>query len=114
MHRWRGVEIAVASAIALVWALAELARRRPDLGWLAPLRTAFARLPEQQRARMRRQSDRREGVKFILLAIAIPLIVGTLKLMFSSFSAMELAVVLGVSLLFFALGIAAIAKSRRG
>ena len=101
--------------VAAIWGLATLARRRPDVGWLRPFRIAFAPLPEAQRAAARQRSDLIAGLSFLLLGIAVPIGAAVLKLaFFASFTAGEIAIVAGISALCLALGIAAIAKSRRG
>lgn len=111
VDRFQLVAVAV---MAAVWGLIAVARRRPDLHWLEPVRRAFPRSDEQQRVRQRRRADFTAGLQFLLLGIAVPLVVGVLKLaFFQSFSATELVVVFAISALCFALGIAAIRSSRR-
>lgn len=106
-------QIIVVVVLAVVWGLALLARRRPDVRWLRPLRDAFPRLSDQQRARARRRSDLFAGIGFILMGLAVPMVFGAFKLMFfSSFSTAEVAVVAAISVLCFVLGVAAIVQSR--
>jgi hypothetical protein len=108
------LQIIALVAVAAIWGLAELARRRPDIGWLRPFRIAFARLPEPQRTAARRRSDFLAGLQFLLLGIALPIGAAVLKLaFFARFSAAEVAIVAAVSALCLALGITGIAKSRR-
>ena len=108
------LQIIALIAVAAIWGLAELARRRPEIGWLRPFRIAFARLPEDQRAAARRRGDRIAGLQFLLLGIALPIGAAVLKLaFFARFSAVEIAIVAAISLLCLALGISGIAKSRR-
>jgi hypothetical protein len=108
------LQLVAVAVMAAVWGLVAFARRRPDLDWLEPVRRAFPRSDEQQRARQRRRADFNAGFQFLLLGIVVPLVVGVLKLaFFQSFSATELVVVFGISALCFALGAAGIRSSRR-
>ena len=109
------LQIIALVAVAAIWGLAELARRRPDIGWLRPFRIAFARLPEEQRAAARRRRAFNAGRQFLRRGIAVAIGAAVLKLaFFARFSKEEVAIVAAISVLCLWLGITAIAKSRRG
>ncbi len=106
--------MAAVMLLAAVWGLSTLARRRPEVAWLHPFRTAFPRPTEEQRQRLRRRANVYAGAELILMGLVIPMgYVALTVMMFSDFGAVELTVVAAISLLCIGLGVTAIVRNRR-
>lgn len=113
MSGYETFQLAVMVLLGSLWGLATLARRRPDVTWLQPFRTAFPQPTEAQRQRQRRRADTHAGVELILLGLVIPIGYVALTLMtFSDTSAVGLTLAAAGSLLCIGLGVTAIVQNR--
>lgn len=114
MSAYETFQIVVVMVTAVVWGLVTLSRRRPDVAWLEPWRTAFPRPTEAQRQRMRRRASAYAGAELILLGVVIPIgYVALTVMMFNDFTPGWLIAVAASSLLCIGLGVTALVQSRR-
>lgn len=110
----RTFELVVGGILLLLLGLSALARRYPEVAWLQAFRDAFPRLPEKERARMRRRANVYAGVEMILMGLALPLGYLFLTVMFfNAFTPLKTTLVLAASVLLIGLGCTAIWRSRR-
>jgi hypothetical protein len=106
------VKIAIATIAVIITALSFIARKRPDVRWLQHFNFQ-AHLTEEQRERNRRRQNAQVGAELILAGIILPIGYLALKVMFfNAINTMELVAVGILSLICFALGIAAITSRR--
>jgi hypothetical protein len=112
---YRTIQLVLVGLFVVVVGLSALSRRFPHLAWLQVFRYAPARLSDEAKARMRRQSNILAGIEFILLGIALPMLyVASTVMFFNSFTPTATALVVVGSCLCIGLGITAIRRSRRG
>jgi hypothetical protein len=108
------IKLVFVGLFALVLGLSALSRQFPQVAWLQVFRYSPPQLSEAERASMRRQSNLFEGVRFILMGIALPILYGAATLMlFNDFTFEATALVLAGSVLCIGLGVRAIRRSRR-
>jgi hypothetical protein len=102
------IETVVVSLVLVLFGVAVLSRRFRNVAWLQrfPFDHPRLRLSEEERARMQRRLAVRDGVKFILLGLALPPGYLMLEMMLlSDISKTKLAVVLAGSVLCIGVGI---------
>lgn len=111
---YRDVQIALVSALGLLYGLSALSRRFPHVAWLQLFRFEPRRMSEEQRAKARRRADVYGGVELIMVGIGLPIAYMAMTVMFfNDIAAIEMALVLTGSALCIGLGITAIWRSRR-
>jgi hypothetical protein len=98
--------------VAMLSGLSALSRRFPHIAWLQHFDVDVPQLSEEQKAKMRRRSNLRAGVKWILLGIVLPMgyAVHTVML-FSDITRTGMAIVLTGSVVCIAVGVTAIVRA---
>lgn len=112
---YRDVQIALVSALGLLYGLSALSRRFPRVAWLQLFRFEPPHMSEEQRTKARRRANVYGGVELIMLGIGLPLAYVAMTVMFfNEIAAIEMALVLTGSALCIGLGVTALWRSRRG
>src|SRR5688572_11443384 len=80
------VKVILLAVIAIVFALAWLARTHPDVAWLQIFRLPRVQLSEEEKARRRRTANLIAGLEFIGAGLVLPLLyVLSTVMMFNDF-----------------------------
>lgn len=112
---YRDVQIALVSALGLLYGLSALSRRFPHVAWLQLFRFEPPRMSEEQRAKARRRANVYGGVELIMVGVGLPVAYLAMTVMlFNDTSTREMALVLTGSALLIGLGVTALWRSRRG
>ena len=114
MSSYETFQLAAVLLLGTLYVVSAAARRFPHITWLRGFANAFPRLPDAQRRQVRKRSDFYAGAELILIGIALPLAYAALTMMtFSTFTTTATVVVGVGSVVCIALGVVAIAHSRR-
>lgn len=111
---YRTIQLILVGFLAVIFGLAALSRRFPQVGWLQVFRYTAPRLSEDQRAKIRQRANIYAGIELILLGIGLPMlyVVGTV-MFFNEFTTKGTVLVFAGSLLLVGLGVTAIWRNRR-
>jgi hypothetical protein len=110
---YRTLQLVLVGLLAVIFGLAALARRFPQVTWLQIFRHNTPRLSEEQRAKFRQRANIHAGAEMILWGVALPMIyiAGTV-MFFNAFTTTGIIFVLAGSLLLIGLGLTAIWRNR--
>lgn len=108
------IQLILGGIAAVLFGLSALARRFPHIAWLQHFDVEVPQLSEEQKAKMRRRSTLRAGVKWILLGMVLPVgYVFHTMMLFSDITRKGMAIVLTGSVVCIALGVTAIVRAFR-
>jgi sterol desaturase/sphingolipid hydroxylase (fatty acid hydroxylase superfamily) len=99
--------------IAIVFALAWLARAHPNVAWLQIFRLPRIQLSEEEKARRRRTANRLAGLEIIGAGVLLPLLyVLSTVMMFNDFKPVPTFILTACSLLLISFGIRILVRNR--
>lgn len=111
---YRTVQLVLVGLLAVIFGLAALARRFPQVAWLQVFRYNAPPLSEERRATIRQRANIHASIELILSGIVLPMIyiAGTV-MFFNEFTTTGTVLVLAGSLLLIGLGVTGIWRNRR-